>query len=99
MNEFKIEECYTLSHARSLPKDTLEKMIASLNPLLKGRFLETIRCDRKQYVRSPEALVAFIEENYKDEELQRALKIHLKENFDVKSIYQIKDKAKELEKA
>ena len=52
LNDFKIEECFTLAQARNLPKDTLEKMIGKLNPLLKGRFMETIRSDRKGYVKT-----------------------------------------------
>ena len=73
-------------------------MVTPLSPLLKGRFLETIRCDRKLYVKSPSALIAFIEDNYKDEELQRALKIFVKEE-DARTVYQVRDKAKELEKS
>ena len=46
-------------------------MITALNPLLKGRFLETIRSDRKTYIKSLEELIKFVEENYKDEMTER----------------------------
>lgn len=61
LNDFKIEECYSLANARNLPKDTLEKMISKLSPLKKGRLLETVRMDRKLYLKSHDSLVAYIE--------------------------------------
>ena len=98
LNDFKIEECYTLAHARSLPKETLEKMTGGLNSLLKGRFLETIRCDRKIYIKTAEELNQFVEESYKEEELQRNLKIFLKENPNTKTLFQVRDVASKLSK-
>lgn len=49
-------------------------MISKLNHLKKGRLLETIRLDRSMYLKSHEVLEAFINENYKDEIIQRRLK-------------------------
>jgi len=40
-----------LASARNLPKETLEKMISKLNPLKKGRLLETLRQDRNIYIK------------------------------------------------
>lgn len=71
-------------------------MIAKLNPLLKSRFLETIRVDRSTYLKTFDELNSFIDENYKDEELQRKLKVFLKYNNDVRTFFQIRDKATEL---
>lgn len=38
----------------------------------------------------------FIDENYKDEELQRSLKEFLNENMETKTYFQIRDKAGEI---
>jgi hypothetical protein len=41
-------------------------------------------------------LGSFIEENYKDEQLQRDLRKYIEENGNVRTFFQIRDKAKEL---
>lgn len=61
LNDFKIQECYTLASARNLPKETLEKMIIKLDTLKQGRLLETIRQDRNHYLKSNKALKQFID--------------------------------------
>ena len=61
-NEFKLNECFTLASARNLPKTELDKTTVGLTPLLKGRLLETIRMDRKLYIKSHAELEKFIEE-------------------------------------
>ena len=71
-------------------------MIGKLSPLKKGRLLETVRMDRKLYLKNDQNLFAFVDENYKDEQLQRSLKDFIKEK-EAKTFYQIRDKAKELE--
>ena len=73
-------------------------MITSLNPLLKGRFLETIRSDRKTYIKTPEELTKFVEEHYKEEMTERELKKFIVSKPAPTTFYQIRDKAKELEK-
>ena len=71
-------------------------MIGKLSPLKKGRLLETVRMDRKLYLKNDQNLFAFVDENYKDEQLQRSLKDFIKEK-EARTFYQIRDKAKELE--
>lgn len=94
LHDFKIEECYSLASARNLPKETLEKMISKLIPLKKGRLLETLRQDRSLYLKSPEVLEAFVNDSFKDEFTQRKLKEYIRQNHEVKTLFQVRDKAK-----
>ena len=68
-------------------------MVEGLDDLLKGRFMETIRCDRKTYIKTAEELNRFVEENYKEEKVQREMKNYLKENANTKTFYQVRDAA------
>lgn len=52
INDFKIEECYTLASAKNLPKTEIEKITSRLSPLLRGRLIENLRVDRKSYIRT-----------------------------------------------
>ena len=70
-NEFKLNECFTLASARNLPKTELDKITVNLTPLLKGRLIETIRMDRKLYIKNHAELEKFIEELTSNEEHQR----------------------------
>ena len=85
-----------MANARSLPKEKLEKMVEGLDDLLKGRFMETIRCDRKTYIKTAEELNRFVEENYREEKIQREMNTYLKENTNTKTFYQIRDAANKL---
>lgn len=78
LNDFKIEECFSLANARNLPKEILEKMISKLSPLKKGRLLETLRLDRSLYIKSLEVLEAFVDDTFKDEVMQRRLKEYVR---------------------
>ena len=94
LHDFKIEQCYSLAGARNLPKETLEKMISKLTPLKKGRLLETLRQDRSLYLKSHEVLQAFVDDSFKDQALQRNLKDYIRNHHEVKTLYQVRDKAK-----
>lgn len=72
-------------------------MISKLSPLKKGRLLETLRQDRSLYLKPQEVLEAFVDDSFKDEIMQRNLKEYIRGNHDVKTLYQVRDKAKELE--
>ena len=52
LNDFKLNECFTLASAKNLPKTEIDKITNKLSPLLKGRLVENIRADRKTYLRS-----------------------------------------------
>lgn len=71
VNEFKMNEIYTLASARSLPKTDLEKITEKLSPLLKGRLIETLRMDRRLYIKGQKDLEEYIEGLANSEQLQR----------------------------
>ena len=78
LNEFKLNECFTLASARNLPKTEIDKITAQLNPLLKGRLIETIRMDRKIYLKTYDELEKCIEELTSNEQYQRELRFFCK---------------------
>jgi len=69
-----MNEIYTLASARSLPKSDLEKITDNLSPLLKGRLIETLRMDRKLYLKGQNELEQYIEGLTNSEHLQRELR-------------------------
>lgn len=83
-----------MASARNLPKETLEKMISKLSALKKGRLLETLRQDRSLYLKTHEVLEAFVDDSFKDEAVQRSLKDYIRTHHEVKTLYQVRDKAK-----
>ncbi len=66
-----MEECYTLSSAKNLPKFEVEKIVSKLNPLLKGRLIESLRGDRRSYLKSHQEMEKYIDELTSNEEYQR----------------------------
>lgn len=58
--------------------------------------IETVRMDRKNYIKSEHALFKFIEESIHDEEKQRALRKFVREN-EVKTIFLVRDELKKME--
>ena len=61
-----------------MPKTEIDKITAQLNPLLKGRLLETIRMDRKIYIKNYSELEKCIEELTGNEQHQRELRFMCK---------------------
>jgi hypothetical protein len=74
LNDFRLEEVYTLAQAKNLCKTDLERIAGKLPDLLKGRLIETVRMDRRNYIREEKDIFKFIEESINDEEKQRALR-------------------------
>jgi hypothetical protein len=74
LTDFRLEEVYTLAQAKNLCKTDLERIAGKLPDLLKGRLIETVRMDRRNYIREEKDIFKFIEESINDEEKQRALR-------------------------
>jgi len=39
LNDFKLEECYTLAEAKSLPKSAIQEITSKLSPVLQSRLI------------------------------------------------------------
>ncbi len=60
LNDFRLEEVYTLAQAKNLCKLDLERIASKLPILLKGRLIETVRMDRRNYIKNEADLFKFI---------------------------------------
>ena len=96
LNDFKLEEVYTLAQAKNLCKNDLERITGKLPELLKGRLIETVRMDRKNYIREEKEIFKYIEESINGEEKQRALRKFVREN-DSKTIFAVRDELRRME--
>ncbi len=95
MNDFRLEEVYTLAQAKNLCKLDLERIAGKLPELLKGRLIETVRMDRRNYIKSESELFRYIEESVSDEEKQRALR-KLVRDEDFKTIFLLRDELRKI---
>lgn len=96
LNDLRLEEVYTLAKAKNLCKIDLERIAAKLPDLLKGRLIETVRMDRKNYIKSEQELFKFIEESIHDEEKQRHLRKFVRDEG-VKTIFLVRDELRRIE--
>jgi hypothetical protein len=85
-----------LAQAKNLCKTDLERIAGKLPDLLKGRLIETVRMDRRNYIREEKDIFKFIEESINDEEKQRALRTFVREK-DVKTVFLVRDELKRIE--
>ena len=63
---------------------------------MKGRLIETVRMDRRNYIREEKDILKFIEQSVSDEEKQRALRKYVNEN-EVKTIFLVRDELRRIE--
>jgi hypothetical protein len=96
LNDFRLEEVYTLAQAKNLCKMDLERIAGKLPDLFKGRLIETVRMDRRNYIREEKDIFKFIEESINDEEKQRALRTFVRQK-DVKTVFLVRDELKKIE--